>query len=387
MGDGKMELKNISFDESYKNLFQVDDPRLRADALKHSILPRLHLVLNDCIYMIKRVYDIEALEDSRVSDYPSFRSKRETELEHLYEAAYVGLSGKQMKGKWHGVERKDGKPVQLLPFRYGLQLTEEGLVIFLENYWVKGLTDESHKKLFDFHLEFESLIHVLCYQCNMRPALYYGEDVEPISTFRQLYECMLRNKIFENNFGSEAWAYPITSEALLEMAYCFVHFYPVYDSYLQIAMGNPVRFSELIAKLNKRKRETDKSEDEVGDSVDETVVALSEEMILKAKEAAEQKIKVMPAIRWQVFQRDDWKCVACGRGSQNDVILHVDHIVPRSKGGKDTLENYQTLCSLCNIGKSNKDATDLRNRNNIVTLVQDKNRSLKLHKRPPCRYP
>ncbi len=70
----------------------------------------------------------------------------------------------------------------------------------------------------------------------------------------------------------------------------------------------------------------------------------------------------MPGIRWRVFQRDGWRCVSCGiKATDNDtVILHVDHINPRSKGGKNELENYQTLCGKCNIGKSNRDNTDLR---------------------------
>ncbi len=354
-----MELEQISFDESDKNLFQVDDPRLRADAIKHSILPRLRFALNSCISLVERVYEIEVLNDSITSFYPHFRPKRENELKHLYEAAYAGLGGKRAKDKWHGVERKDGKPVQILPFRYGLQLTEDGLVIFLENYWLKGLTDNSHKKLFDFHLEYESLIHVLCHHSKMSPELYYGGDTEPISTFRQHYEYMLREKLFDNHFSSEVWAYPVSSASLLDVAYCFMLFSPVYDSYLQIAMGKPTRFSELISKLNKWQRETDEIESKLDDE-NISGESVSEEILLKAKEAAEQRIRVMPAMRWRVFQRDGWKCVACGRGSEDDVMLHIDHIVPRSKGGKDELDNYQTLCHLCNIGKSNKDETDLR---------------------------
>ena len=353
---------NICFDESDKNLFQVDDARLRGDALRHSILPRLHVVLNDCIYLIKRGYDIEALEHSRVSHYPQFRIKRKEDLRHLYDAAYVGLGGKQVKGKWVGVERKDRKPAQLLPFRYGLQLTEDGMIIFLENAWLTGLTDESHRKLFDFHLKFESLIHVLCYQAKMKPILYYGEDIGPISTLREHYEYMLRNKIFNNHFVSEIWPYPLLSESLFNIAYSFMCFYPVYDSYLQIAMGNFDRFSELVTKLNQWEKEINEIEDTADGETEKKEIALSEDMLLRAREAAEQKVRVMPALRWQVFQRDNWKCVACGRGSQDDVILHVDHILPRSKGGEDTLGNYQTLCSLCNVGKSNKDATDLRSR-------------------------
>ncbi len=46
-------LKDISFDESDKNLFQVDDPRLRADAIRFSILPRLNNVFNQYLKFIK----------------------------------------------------------------------------------------------------------------------------------------------------------------------------------------------------------------------------------------------------------------------------------------------------------------------------------------------
>lgn len=37
-----------------------------------------------------------------------------------------------------------------------------------------------------------------------------------------------------------------------------------------------------------------------------------------------------------------------------EVLFTKDHIFPRSLGGKDVLENYQTMCVLCNFAKGCK---------------------------------
>lgn len=60
-------------------------------------------------------------------------------------------------------------------------------------------------------------------------------------------------------------------------------------------------------------------------------------------------------LRWHVLQRDRFTCCACGASPALTigVELHVDHIIPWSKGGETTLGNLQTLCSVCNLGKSN----------------------------------
>ncbi len=60
------------------------------------------------------------------------------------------------------------------------------------------------------------------------------------------------------------------------------------------------------------------------------------------------------SLRYDVLTRDNYKCVICGRSTSDKVKLHVDHIIPYSLGGETTLDNLQTLCSDCNLGKSNK---------------------------------
>ena len=62
----------------------------------------------------------------------------------------------------------------------------------------------------------------------------------------------------------------------------------------------------------------------------------------------EGKRKPIPIkLRAVVFRRDNHKCLKCGAEDG----LSIDHIVPVSKGGPNTLGNLQTLCMPCNISK------------------------------------
>jgi len=56
------------------------------------------------------------------------------------------------------------------------------------------------------------------------------------------------------------------------------------------------------------------------------------------------------SLRMAVITRDGFACQRCAQREQ----LSVDHIVPRSRGGMDTLDNLQTLCRSCNSKKGQK---------------------------------
>lgn len=60
-------------------------------------------------------------------------------------------------------------------------------------------------------------------------------------------------------------------------------------------------------------------------------------------------------LRYLILKRDNFKCCICGRSPATtpNLELHIDHIKPWSKGGETVIENLQTLCSDCNLGKSN----------------------------------
>ena len=69
---------------------------------------------------------------------------------------------------------------------------------------------------------------------------------------------------------------------------------------------------------------------------------------------ARERSLMTSRLRVSILRRDDYRCKMCGASRDEGVNLHVDHIVPVSRGGRTLPENLQTLCQPCNLGKSNR---------------------------------
>lgn len=74
----------------------------------------------------------------------------------------------------------------------------------------------------------------------------------------------------------------------------------------------------------------------------------------RAYQVQVERAKLSDSLRYDVLRRDGFKCQICGATAQEGAKLHVDHIIPVSKGGKTELSNLRTLCDRCNLGKSDK---------------------------------
>lgn len=69
---------------------------------------------------------------------------------------------------------------------------------------------------------------------------------------------------------------------------------------------------------------------------------------------AQQRRLMTDSLRYDVMQRDGFRCQLCGATAADGYKLHVDHIIPVSKGGKTEMGNLRTLCERCNMGKGAK---------------------------------
>lgn len=87
-----------------------------------------------------------------------------------------------------------------------------------------------------------------------------------------------------------------------------------------------------------------------------TKIIEKQQEIIKQNISSEDRHEIRLSLRYKVLSRDNFKCVRCGRSpaTNSNIELHVDHKLPFSRGGKTILENLETKCKECNLGKSNR---------------------------------
>lgn len=61
--------------------------------------------------------------------------------------------------------------------------------------------------------------------------------------------------------------------------------------------------------------------------------------------------------RKEIFNRDGWTCVYCGRYTRD---LTIDHVVPRHRGGPHTWDNLVSACKTCNHRKAGRTPQEAR---------------------------
>jgi len=87
------------------------------------------------------------------------------------------------------------------------------------------------------------------------------------------------------------------------------------------------------------------------ENIDEKNTEIKGSAIYKHK----TKHDISDRLRFRILLRDGFRCKKFGRSpiTELNVELHVDHIIPWSKGGETIPENLETKCKECNLGKGN----------------------------------
>lgn len=159
---------------------------------------------------------------------------------------------------------------------------------------------------------------------------------------------------------SPKYYFPVDSQrGLNELILAFIILYALTESFMRVGEGEEPKLGEMLEKFKEWYVALKTTE---GRILEEKLNNDEEKKDFEFSDLSELDSYsfVRAGKWWTVLTRDGWKCLSCGRSAREDgVLLEVDHIIPRSKGGSNDIENLQTLCKKCNIGKSNKDNTRL----------------------------
>lgn len=66
--------------------------------------------------------------------------------------------------------------------------------------------------------------------------------------------------------------------------------------------------------------------------------------------------------RLEIIERDGATCYLCGRTELADGEIHIDHVIPLSRGGTHTRDNVRVACAVCNLRKGARILDDGLNR-------------------------
>ncbi len=339
------DIAEIEFEERDAQIFRIPDTKTKLDTLQKYFFPRLEFLLRHTLARVQEMYDVNPYERMTFVYTPRHRKDAKKNLD--YGRVSVGLSGKRVLGKPLTVRHKDGTPYVYHPCRLEFVTYPDGKLRVELRFWSTGDARYASRIKDLVHRNLDALLPVLS-RCHVS---YTGTE-----KFLQLYEAFESESVY---LYSPYYYFPIKAErGIVWLIGAFVALYPLLDSFISIGEGADPQLMAMLGKL-KTWCLTRAQEVEANESVAEEGIAPDED--LPELLELDSYTFIRPGLWWQILARDNWTCCSCGRSSMKDgVVLHVDHIIPRSKGGTDDPSNLQTLCRKCNIGKSNKDDTDLR---------------------------
>jgi 5-methylcytosine-specific restriction endonuclease McrA len=117
-------------------------------------------------------------------------------------------------------------------------------------------------------------------------------------------------------------------------------------------MSDEVEMNELLVKPDALKRFRVALEARTGRRwSQDDYVALFERV--KSEQARHIRTAIPYEEQMKLLARDELRCKRCG-AEPPQVKLHIDHVIPVSRGGSNKSENLQFLCATCNLRKSNQ---------------------------------
>lgn len=346
----------LLFDQDDLKIFKIPDPKTRLNTVQNYFFPRLEILLRQSLELVQEIYDVNPHERLTFLYTPSHRKDAKAPKQ---DRPYVriGVGGKRRNDRPLKLIRKDGEPYKLHNARLYYLIEPSGAIqVYL---WLLGdldasLNSEYLASLQELLMDYFGILNSI-FALNH---ISHGDARNflnfPDTLSKEFVEYLIDDSL---QFFSPTYYLPINFErGLSQLQMAFAALYPLLEASINLEEGQPHRLTEMLEAYVKWSREDGArkwyqrhAEPEADESNE----------IIELPELDNYRF-VRAGLWWEVLARDNWTCCSCGRSvKENGIVLHVDHIVPRSKGGTDERKNLQALCMKCNIGKSNRNDTAL----------------------------
>jgi HNH endonuclease len=346
--DAPVKIDDLLFEEQDLAIFRIPDFQTRVATIEGYFFPRFNLLLNSTLDLIREAFGQN--DFARVTVWKGPQPRVYAKKGQFNPGANFRISGKRSKSALDLGLAGDKKSF-LHPTWLGMNITEDGSINAQLDLLRFRVALSFASKLSDALLKEQDRLQAML---SINHVSYFAATAL-VSFSDALDPEVLLNNRTNNVFFSPDYFFPVTAlRGIRQVQHAFVAMYPILDTSIRIAEEQKSILTELLDKYevwfdyDKRFWEVDAAHQQ---EADESGLSLS----------FDSYHYIRSHRWWQVLARDSWICKSCGRSPKADgVTLHVDHILPRSKGGTDGLDNLQTLCAKCNLGKSNRDSTDLR---------------------------
>ncbi|WP_250565109.1 HNH endonuclease [Adonisia turfae] len=361
----KSSIRELQFDLKDTEIFKIPDTKTRLDTLQKYFFPRLEILMDNTLKLVQKIYQLNPYEDISFSYRPRHRQNSKSPVDRWGDV-YLGILGRKISGKKTTLKNKNGKFYSYYYGNLAFCIDPEGCIstqFFGCNFDVTQNLDfyRDLKSVFsnDFR-DLQSILMMNHLSCNS-----YFQLIDFCDWFDE-DNSLSRSKNGELNVGffSDLYYFPLDfNRGLKRLKLAFVALYPIFNSVRLLQQGESchevsLRMSEMLSKYRVWCNEGG-YHNEFYEKVDSG--KNSETLEVGNLLELDSYTFTRAGLWWDVLARDNWTCCSCGRSTKlHGITLHVDHILPRSKGGTDHIDNLQALCSKCNIGKSNKDSTNLR---------------------------
>ncbi|GAC1471552.1 MAG: hypothetical protein NVSMB9_17860 [Isosphaeraceae bacterium] len=337
-------IDELEFSQVDMQIFRIQDRRTRVNTLQNYFFPRLEVLLRHALGIVRELFSLDPFRTYRFAYHPNPREG--TEAPEHCSSAMMGISGRFQSDRFLRFEGKNGGYLRSHPSALYFAIESEGYIqaqLLPLRYLTKPRTVSRISVILRQHA---SLINRFL----LANQISYSSAIEADS----LADALMNWETDPRGFYlfSPRFYFPSTpARGLIEVTQAFVALYPLFEALIHFGEGTKQTLAPSV----------EKTIDWLSEFSDEEPInaALADVPEAQLPELESYRF-VRAGLWWDVLARDEWTCQSCGRKPQDGVTLQVDHIVPRSKGGADLLVNLQTLCKKCNIGKSNRDSTDLR---------------------------